>query len=109
MGLYMQASHTLAELEALLGEQMRKLRLSRNIDQETLAARAGISRRALQKLEAGQGSNVATLLSVVRALDREEWLLLLAPTATINPLTMVRAKRERLRASAPRSRTTPLK
>lgn len=102
----MQTSHTLAELEALMGEQLKKLRLNKNIDQETLAARAGISRRALQKLEAGQGSNVSTLLSVVRTLDREDWLQLLAPTATINPLTMVRAKHERLRAASPRARST---
>lgn len=99
----MQTSHTLAELETLLGGHLKKLRLSRNINQETLAVRAGISRRALQNLEAGQGSNITTLLSVVRALGREDWLPLLAPTATINPLTMVRARRERMRAASPRA------
>jgi transcriptional regulator with XRE-family HTH domain len=98
----MQTSHTLAELEAVLGEQVKKLRLSRNIDQATLAERAGISRRALQNLEAGAGSSVASLLSVVRALGREDWLALLAPTATINPLYMVRARCERQRATSAR-------
>lgn len=98
----MQTSHTLGELEAVLGEQIKKLRLSRNIDQATLAERAGISRRALQNLEAGAGSSTASLLSVVRALGREDWLALLAPTATINPLYMVRARRERQRATSTR-------
>ena len=101
----MQTSHSLAELELLMGEQLKKLRLAQNIDQETLSAQAGISRRALQKLEAGQGSNMSTLLSVVRSLGREDWLLLLAPAVTINPLTMVRARRERQRATSPRLRT----
>jgi transcriptional regulator with XRE-family HTH domain len=103
----MQTSHTLAELEAVLGEQVKKLRLSRNIDQATLAERAGISRRTLQKLEAGMGSSTASLLSVVRALDREDWLALLAPTATINPLNMVRSHRERLRATSTRAKSPP--
>ncbi|NTV71691.1 MAG: helix-turn-helix transcriptional regulator [Azonexaceae bacterium] len=105
----MEASHTLAELEALLGEQVKKLRLSRNIDQTLLAERAGISRRALQNLEAGAGSSTASLLSVVRALGREDWLTLLAPTATINPLNMVRARRERLRATSVRAKSSPTK
>ncbi|MDP3538942.1 MAG: helix-turn-helix transcriptional regulator [Azonexus sp.] len=104
----MQNSHTLAELESLLGERLRNLRLGRNIDQKTLAARAGISVRALQKLEAGDGSNLTTLLSVVRALDREDWLLLVAPTASINPMTMVRSRSPRQRATSLRApKTTP--
>lgn len=105
----MQTSHTLAELEAVLGEQVKKLRLSRNIDQTLLAERAGISRRALQNLEAGTGSSVASLLSVVRALGREDWLSLLAPATTINPLTMVRARRERQRATSVRPKSPPEK
>jgi transcriptional regulator with XRE-family HTH domain len=102
----MQTSHTLAELETVLGEQLKKLRLSRNIDQTRLAERAGISRRALQNLEAGTGSSTASLLSVVRALGREDWLTLLAPTATINPLNMVRARRERQRATSARVKSS---
>jgi len=104
-----QTSHTLAELEVVLGEQVRKLRLSRNIDQAMLAERAGISRRALQNLEAGAGSSTASLLSVVRALDREDWLALLAPTATINPLNMVRSRRERQRATSVRVKASQAK
>ena len=105
----MQTSHTLAELETVLGEQLKKLRLSRNIDQTLLAERAGISRRALQNLEAGTGSSAASLLSVVRALDREDWLALLAPSATINPLNMVRNRRERQRATSVRAKSSPEK
>lgn len=105
----MQASHTLAELEAALGEQVKKLRLSRNIDQATLAERAGISRRALQNLEAGAGSSIVSLLSVVRALGREDWLALLAPATTINPLYMVRARRERQRATSARKKASSSK
>ena len=105
----MKNSHTLAELEALLGENLQKLRLSRNIDQKTLAARAGISARALQKLEAGSGTNLTTLLSVVRALDREDWLYNISPTASINPMTMTRTRNARQRAASPRARSQQMK
>jgi transcriptional regulator with XRE-family HTH domain len=95
----MGAHNTLAELEAMTGESLRNLRLSRNIDQKTLAARAGISLRALQNLEAGAGSTLKTLICIVRALDREEWLTRIAPVATINPMTMLRHSKPRQRAS----------
>jgi hypothetical protein len=42
------------ELEAALGERLKSLRLARNLDQNTLAGRTGISVRALRSLKAGQ-------------------------------------------------------
>ena len=96
--------HTSKELEAELGEQLRALRVNRNIDQKTLADRAGISLRALRNLESGAGTTLRTLVSVVRALGRQDWLLRVGPIATINPLMLNRAAQPRQRASRPRSR-----
>jgi transcriptional regulator with XRE-family HTH domain len=93
---------TPAEMEASLGEKLRALRLSRNLDQKTLAERAGVSVRALRSLEAGQGSTIKTLVCVLRALGRQEWLNTVAPVATINPLALTREARPRQRASRPR-------
>ena len=92
-------SNTLVELETLLGERLRALRLNQNLDQITLAQRAGISVGALKNIENGAGSTVKSLLSVLRALGREEWLATIAPIATINPLTMTRTTHQRQRAS----------
>ena len=64
---------TQAELESALGESLRALRLDRNIDQKTLAERAGISVRAVKNLEGGMGSTLKSLVAVLRALDREDW------------------------------------
>jgi transcriptional regulator with XRE-family HTH domain len=77
---------TLEELEFSLGEQLKRLRLNKNQDQKTLAARAGVSVRALRTREGGSGSTVKTLLSVVRALGREAWLETVAPVPTVNVL-----------------------
>jgi len=94
-------SQTLGEQELELGENLKRLRLNKNCDQKTLAARAGISVRALRNLETGQGSSLKTLLSVVRALGREAWLQTIAPVATINPLTITSRATKRLRATSP--------
>ncbi len=89
---------TVADLEAQVGEAIRACRLDRNIDQTTLAARAGVSLTAFKRLEAGRGSTVRTLVSVLRSLGRASWLDTLAPVATINPLTMTQTAKPRQRA-----------
>lgn len=99
-------AYTLAELEVLLGVQLKRIRLLGNIDQKTLAAQAGVSPRALQSLEAGTGSTVRTLLSVVRSLEREEWLERIAPMVTVNPMTMTKSRELRQRASARKPRSS---
>ena len=96
---------TPGEMEAALGEKLKALRLSRNLDQKTLAERAGLSVRALRSFESGQGSTLKTLVSVLRALGRQDWLNTIAPVATINPLTLTREAQPRQRAS--RARRVP--
>lgn len=89
---------TPAEIEAGLGDKLRALRLSRDLDQAGLAARAGVSLSAVRSLEAGRGSTLHTLVRVTRALGREEWFASIAPVATINPLTVLRGAKPRQRA-----------
>lgn len=90
------------EMELGLGESLKALRLSRNLDQKTLAERAGVSVRSLRSLESGQGSTIKTLVCTLRALGRQEWLNTIAPVATINPLALTREAQPRQRASRPR-------
>lgn len=95
-------NQTPEEMEAGLGEKLRALRLSKNLDQKTLAERAGLSVRALRNLEAGRGSTIKTLVCVLRALGRQAWLDTIAPVATINPVHLTREAQPRQRASRPR-------
>ena len=88
---------TLEELQVALGERMRRLRLSRNMDQRTVAEKGGVSEKALRNLEAGRGSTVETLLRTLKALDYLQGIDSLAPEVTINPLTMLRKSRPRRR------------
>jgi transcriptional regulator with XRE-family HTH domain len=90
------------ELQELLGERLKRLRLSRNLDQRTTAERAGISEKALRNLEGGRGSTVETLLRVLKGLDYLQGIDLLAPEATINPLDLLRQAKQPQRVRRPR-------
>ncbi|MBI3299085.1 MAG: helix-turn-helix transcriptional regulator [Elusimicrobia bacterium] len=94
------------ELTQTVGDNIRALRLQKNLTQEALAAQAGVSLSALRHLESGQGANLTTLIRVVRALDRQEWLQALAPQITINPLHMTPTRGARQRARGRRKQRT---
>jgi transcriptional regulator with XRE-family HTH domain len=93
---------TLEEWLVHLGEQIRTLRLRKNIDQETLAERSSISISALRNLEGGQGATLTTLIKTLRSLERTDWLDMLAPTVSISPMQAITRKGVKLRASKPR-------
>jgi transcriptional regulator with XRE-family HTH domain len=80
-----------ADGEARVGEQIRALRLDASLDQATLAALADVSLSALKNLENGRGSTLRTLIRILRALGRDEWLTTLAPGPTISPIDVLRS------------------
>ncbi|WP_434516666.1 helix-turn-helix domain-containing protein [Dechloromonas sp. ARDL1] len=98
----MDISKATEDWEAELGEQVRQLRLRANLDQQSLARRAGIGLSALKNLESGKGATLKTLIKTLRALDRAAWLETLAPNVSISPLQMLKTQPVRQRASRPR-------
>ncbi len=95
---------TAQELEAQLGEQIRAARLRKNVSQEVLAERAGVSRTAIRCLEGGKGSTVQTLVRALKALEMTEWLQTLQPQVTISPMQMLKSKTPRQRARTTNNR-----
>jgi len=97
-----KAFRSIDAMQVLLGEQLRQLRITQNMDQVTTAERAGISEKALRNLEAGRGSTVETMLRVLKALDALESLQSIVPAPSVSPLALLRhAKpRRRVRKSA---------
>jgi transcriptional regulator with XRE-family HTH domain len=91
------------ELQTTLGERLRRLRLSRNLDQRTTAEKAGISEKALRNLETGRGSTVATLLRVLKALDHLDALESLAPEISVDPMALLRQPKPPQRVRRPRT------
>jgi transcriptional regulator with XRE-family HTH domain len=95
----MTSSMTAEEWEATLGRQLRDTRLRQNVDQRQLAEQAGVALNVVKNLEAGKGATVKSLVKVLRALGRAEWLDSLAPEVSISPLQMLKSKPSRQRAS----------
>ena len=93
------------ELQIELGDRIRSLRLSRNLDQKTAAERGGISLSALRNLESGRGATTETLLRTLKALQALDGLALLAPEPMIDPVAMLHSAKPQQRVR--RSRNAP--
>ena len=82
--------------ELSIGNSIKRLRLLKNIDRETLCKMAGVSMNAVRHLENGSGASIKTLVKVAQVLGKSDWLLGISPEISINPL---HGKRQRQRAS----------
>jgi transcriptional regulator with XRE-family HTH domain len=94
----MKITSTPEEMELMLGENIKALRLQRNLARKILCTRAGISENALRNLEGGKGATLKTLIKVLKALNRETWLEVIAPKTSINPLHLTKENEQRQRA-----------
>ena len=88
-----------------LGQRIARLRLERNLSQAQLAEQAGISKRTLERLEAGAAATQLSLfLRVLRQLDLLERLELLLPEHQPSPLALLEQQQQATRKRASRRR-----
>ena len=79
--------------EIAFGAQVRRARLLADVSQDEVAKTANINVATLRNLETGKGSTLATLVKVLGALDREDWLGTLEPVPTVSPVQLAREAR----------------
>ena len=77
-----------------VGYRLSKVRLSRNITQDSLAQSAGIGLRTLRRLEHGESSTLDSFLRVVIALGYTDDLLGIFPVHDIRPIERMESKRK---------------
>ena len=84
-----------------LGERLARIRLDRNLTQAQLAIQAGVSKRTVERLEAGTvGTQLSGFIRVCRALNVMERFDLLVPEPVPSPVEQLKmAGRKRQRAS----------
>lgn len=84
-----------------LGERLARIRLDRNFTQAQLATEAGVSKRTVERLEAGTvGTQLSGFIRVCRALGVIERVDLLVPEPIPSPIEQLKmAGRKRQRAS----------
>jgi transcriptional regulator with XRE-family HTH domain len=94
------AQHSDAAILGELGRRIARARLERNLTQAELAAEAGVAKRTVERLEAGQPSQVANLVRVARALGLAGNFDLLVPETPPSPIAELELRgRQRERAS----------
>jgi len=86
-----------------LGRRLARRRLELSITQADLAERAGISKRTLERIEAGASAQISSLVRIFRVLELMPGLDQLVPEVVPRPMELLRQKgKMRQRASSPR-------
>ena len=84
-----------------LGERLAKIRLDRNMMQAGLADKAGVSKRTIERLEAGKSIQLAGFIRVCRALELAGHFEVFIPEPPPSPIAQLKLRgRVRRRASA---------
>src|SRR5580704_19045187 len=85
---------------AELGRRLARTRLERNISQQGLAAEAGVSKRTVERIEAGDETRLTSVVRVLRVLGLLDQLDRLVPEPLPSPLERLkRHGRARQRAA----------
>jgi len=100
MGHYIDEQASADAILAELGRRLAAWRVARQYTQAQLAGMAGISRTTLQRMEAGQGGELRTFISLLTALGRVSDLETLLPEIGPSPVDMLKLagkRRKRVR------------
>ncbi|HHE32306.1 MAG TPA: helix-turn-helix domain-containing protein [Chlorobaculum parvum] len=90
--------------EAILGElggRLAQRRLELELSQESLAREAGVSKRTVERVEAGASTQMSSMIRVMRVLGLLERLEALIPETGPRPMELLKLKgKARKRASS---------
>ena len=103
IGAYIMSIYGMSDRAILreIGRRLRKQRLRRNLTQQKLADRAGVSRSTISDMERGKPFEVLTLIQALRALRLLEEIDAFLPDPGISPLQLAKMRgKERQRASS---------
>jgi transcriptional regulator with XRE-family HTH domain len=92
-----------AAILSALGRRLERHRIAADLTQAALAERAGVSKRTLERIEAGRGSELASLLRVLRALGLLGGVDVLIPDVPASPLEELKRKGRERRRVRPRA------
>jgi transcriptional regulator with XRE-family HTH domain len=82
-----------------LCQSIKQMRLNKNMSQDELAERSGVSRITISRMETGKAINLLTLVQLLRALENLDLLNYLNIEPEISPI-QVMEERTRFRKKA---------
>lgn len=93
---------------AELGQRLARRRIELQLTQAEAAQQAGIGKRTLERLEAGESAQLSSLLRLLRVLELVPQLDQAIPAATPGPMELLRHRgKMRQRASGRRGAKPP--
>ena len=90
-----------------LGRRLEAERLAQDLTQAQLAAQAGVSKRTVERLEAGQSSAIGSLIRCLRALNRLDGLDALLPEPQPNPVSVLKLRGKTRQRARPSTEVPP--
>jgi transcriptional regulator with XRE-family HTH domain len=98
----------LAGVESELGDRIAVARIASGLTQAQLGVAAGVAKRTVERLEAGDGCQFSSVLAILKALGRLGRLELVLPSTRPTPLEQLAEASQSSRSSRPRRvRRTP--
>jgi transcriptional regulator with XRE-family HTH domain len=90
-----------------IGRELEQLRLSKNLSQSLVASEAGVSRRTITRMEAGETVSLDTFVRVLKVYDIADRIATLFPEHAVRPIERVKlGGKQRKRASSIKSTAT---
>lgn len=84
-----------------IGHRLSRRRIEQNLTQARLAKEAGISKRTVERMEAGESTQTSSLVRVMRVLDLLDSFLAAIPDVGPRPMDLLTLHgKERQRASS---------
>lgn len=80
---------------ALLGQQLRKIRLARNLRQKDMLFRIGMSQQQYQSIESGKDMRLSTLFRILEGLDAS---MVLVPNEKMDEIDQILHPRKTMNA-----------
>lgn len=85
-----------------LCDSLKQLRLNKNISQEALAERSGVSRITISRMETGKAINLLTYVQLLRALEHLELLNGLVVEPEISPIFLMEQQEKYRKKASPK-------
>lgn len=90
------------EILEVIGQRIRQRRLERNLTVDALAAHAGLNRKTILALEAGEDIRLSSVIKILRSMNMLGLLEAAIPDALPGSAALSAGGQRRIRAATPR-------